>query len=103
MPSPIPFIERTWFAIAPDGTEQDVAVRVEAPVQDPRGEWRALVSVGCLESRIHSIAGIDSWQAMGLAMNFAANRVCHFSENGWKFYWERGGDIASLADLANVS
>jgi len=96
-------MERTWFAIAPDGTEHDLKIWVGLPTQAPRGEWRSTVSLGALESRNHSIAGIDSWQAILLAMSFAATRVGHFAEDGWKFYWERGGDVASPGDLVSVS
>ena len=102
MTSAIPFVKRTWFAIAPDGAEHDVVISVGLPAQVPRGEWRAVVSVGCLESRTHSIAGIDSWQALCLAMSFAATRVGHFAEDGWRFYWERDGDIATPEDLAGA-
>jgi len=29
--------------------------------------------------------------AASLAMRFAATRVGHFAEDGWRFFWERGG------------
>jgi hypothetical protein len=94
--------ERTWFAVAPDGTEHEVVLRVGVPTLEPGGEWRAPVSLGALESRIHNIAGVDAWQAVTLAMRFAATRVSHFAEEGWLFYWDHGGDPASPSELADA-
>lgn len=103
MPSQPFTAERTWFAIAPDGTEHDVVVGVGLPTKADRGEWRCIASLGCLETHTHSIAGIDSWQAIGLAMSFAAGQLSRFTANGWRFYWERGGELATPEDLAAVS
>ena len=94
--------ERAWFAVAPDGPEHDVVLRVGLPALAPGGEWRAEVTLGALESHVHSIAGIDAWQAVTLAMRFAATRLGLFAEDGWRFYWERGGDAASATELANA-
>lgn len=102
-PSQARAAERTWFAVAPDGTEHDVVVSVGVPIKTERGEWRSVASVGCLEARTHSIAGIDAWQAIGLAMRFAADRLTHFADEGWQFYWERGGELATSEDLAAAS
>jgi hypothetical protein len=93
--------ERVWFAVAPDGSEHEVAIRVMVPIKADRGEWRAGVSIG-IDSKPYSIAGIDSWQAVCLAMSFAATRLKHLAEDGWVFYWERGGDVATPEDLASV-
>jgi hypothetical protein len=95
--------ERIWFAVAPDGSEHEVAIRVMVPVKAASGEWRAAVSLGEIDSKkSHSIAGIDSWQAICLGMSFAATCLSHFSEDGWMFYWERGGDLATPEDLTSA-
>lgn len=101
MSDPIVAAERVWFGIAPDGTEVDVVIRVSVPMLQHGGEWRAPVSLGVLESNIHNIAGVDAWQAISLAMRFAATRVAHFADDGWRFYWERGGELASPVELAD--
>lgn len=94
--------ERTWFGVAPDGAEKEVVLRIGVPTVAPGGEWRSTVSLGILESRTYDIAGIDAWQAISLSMRFAASRIGHFAENGWKFYWERDGELALPADLADA-
>ena len=96
--------ERTWFAVAPDGTEHQVILRVGIPVLAPSGEWWAAVSLGALEPpRAQRIAGLDAWQAMHLAMRFVATRVGHFADDGWQFYWERGGERAAPSELLEGS
>jgi hypothetical protein len=94
--------ERVWFAVAPDGSGHEVAIRVMVPTKADRGEWRAAVSIGGTDSRPCSIAGIDSWQAICLAMSFSATRLGHFAEDGWAFYWEREGEAAIPEDLASA-
>ena len=99
MPSPTIVADRSWFAIAPDGTEHDVVMTVYLPYLGEGGEWRCPVTISRLELKPLAIAGIDSWQAIHLAMKFAATRLGHFADQGWKFYWERGGELAAREDL----
>jgi hypothetical protein len=94
-------VERTWFAVAPDGTEHELVLRVYVPVVEADGVLRAHLSLGVLQERTHGIAGVDGWQAVTLAMKFAAFRLGHFIEDGWQFYWERGGEIASPSQLTD--
>ena len=91
--------ERTWLAVAPDGTEHELVLRVGIPTQAPGGEWWSAVSLGVLESREQRVAGVDAWQAVELAMRFIASRVGHFAADGWQFYWERDGEPAAPSDL----
>ena len=91
--------ERTLCAIAPDGAEHEVTLRVGVPTAAPSGEWWASVSLGALEARQHRIAGIDAWQAVQLAMRFVVTRVGDFAVGGWQFYTERGGERASPSEL----
>ena len=91
--------ERILFAVAPDGAEHEVALRVGVPTAAPSGEWWAAVSLGVLEARQHRIAGIDAWQAVQLAMRFVVTRVGHFAADGWQFYTERGGERTSPSEL----
>ncbi|WP_206098448.1 hypothetical protein, partial [Oleiagrimonas sp. MCCC 1A03011] len=96
----LPAAERIWIGVAPDGTEHQVHISVGVPTQQPGGEWTAPVSLGAVEARVYKIAGIDAWQAVTLAMQFAATRIGDFAEDGWQFFWERGGSPAKPSDLA---
>lgn len=91
--------ERRWFAIAPDGSEHEIVIRVGAPKPQPGGEWSASISLGSLDAHIYEIAGIDGWQAVTLAMRYATTRLGHFAEEDWRFYWDRGGELTTPGDL----
>jgi hypothetical protein len=92
--------QRIWFAVAPDGTEHEVVISVGLPTHELSGDWYSVVSVGCLDPQTYTIFGVDSWQAICLSMRFAATRLSHFIEAGWRFYWTRDGELAMLEDLA---
>ena len=93
------YIERTWIAVAPDGIEHDLILRVGLPKPRPEGDWVAAVSLGALDSHQFEIHGMDSWQAMELGMQHVAVLTRHYQSKGWRFLWERGGEEASPKDL----
>ena len=45
--------ERIWFAVAPDGSEHTLVLRVGVPTQQPEGQWGASISLGVLDPRAH--------------------------------------------------
>jgi hypothetical protein len=91
-------VERSWYVVSPEGVGYDLILRVGAPVKRG-GDWACSVSLGVLETRSYTLYGVDSWQAVQLAILFIARRIADFSGNGWKFYWEKDGDEASPNDL----
>ena len=91
--------ERTLFALAPDGGEHEVVLRVFSPTLQPGGEWGGMVSLGTLQSRPYLICGVDAQQATELGMQFIALRIGHFVTDGWQFYGERGGHVTSASEL----
>ena len=94
--------EKIWFAVSPEGVEVDVVVSVGVPTRGEHGEWYSNVSMGLLDQTVCSIAGIDSWQAVGLAMRFVETQLRYFTEDGWRFYWSRGGELATLKDFGSA-
>jgi hypothetical protein len=91
--------ERKWFAIAPDGSQKEVLLRVGVPITNAKGTWLAEASIDGLDHRSYPIAGVDAWQATSLAMKFLVSRVEHYVDMGWKFYWEQNGKEASSNHL----
>ena len=71
-------------------------------MREPSGDWSVMVNLAGLEHDPYKIFGMDSWQAAALGMKFVASRVGDFSERGWKFFWERGGECASSEELGFV-
>lgn len=94
------YIERAWVAIAPDGIEHDLILRVGFPKPRPGGDWVTAVSLGVLDAHLFEIHGMDSWQAMDLGMHHVAVLTRHYQSKGWRFLWESGGEEASPAELA---
>ena len=92
-------LEREWFAVAPDGTEHALVLRVGLPVLQSDGHWTAAASLGVLDPHVHAISGMDSWQAVLESVRFIVASVKHFEQRGWRFYWERGGEPATPAEL----
>jgi hypothetical protein len=90
---------RTWRAIAPDGSEHTVCLRIALPAEQPSGDWSAAASLAPIEPKIRQIHGVDAWQATSLAMRFLADRVEHLAEQGWRFYWDRDDAPASATQL----
>jgi hypothetical protein len=99
MTSPQPCVERTWHAVAPNGTgEGAVTFRVGSPKREPAGEYGVVVSFDPIEPQ-RTIFGVDERQAVSLGMRFLAARVADLSERGWQFFWRKDGERASADDL----
>jgi hypothetical protein len=93
------FVEREWLGIDPSEAEHKLLLRVGNISLQPRGDWTAEVSLGDIDPRSYTVHGTDSWQAMHEGMRFAAARIKHLEKEGWRFYFERGDEQASAADL----
>jgi hypothetical protein len=92
-------VEREWLAIAPDGSERRLVLRISNLSRQPTGDWTADVSLAGVEPRTYTVHGVDTWQAVHEGMRFAAVRIKYFEDNGWAFYFERGDEKASASDL----
>jgi hypothetical protein len=101
MDTPRTAIERTWYAVAPNGLGEGlVTIGVEVPRQQSSGDWGVRVSLGGLEpDPAGPIFGIDGWQAVSLGMKFVAARLVDFADRGWRFYWSQDGELADLESL----
>lgn len=97
-------IARTWYAVAPEaGGEGAITVGLDLPRQQSGGDWGVRVSLGGLEpDPAGPIFGVDGWQAVGLGMKFIAARLVDFADRGWRFYWTKGGELATVEDLRNA-
>lgn len=99
MASPESGIERSWHAVAPNGTgEGAVTFRVGSPRREPAGEYAVVVSFDPIEPH-RTIYGVDERQAISLGMRFLAARVADLSERGWQFFWRKNGERTTADDL----
>lgn len=100
MTPPAPEIQRTWYAVSPNGdAEGPITFGVGLPLPEPDSGWAVEVSLGGIEPDPRKIFGEDGWQAVALGMRFVTARLADFSERGWRFYWSKGGEPASVEDL----
>jgi hypothetical protein len=93
-------IKRAFHAISPSGEERLCELSVDLPLAKPGGEWGAVVNIEGLEARSHEIFGVDAWQAVQLGMRFLATRLENFESDGWRYFWEVGGEQACAQSLA---
>jgi hypothetical protein len=63
-----------------------VRIRVARPEPDPRGDFQCTVELKGLERR-SKIYGVDSFQALVLALRFLETRVSTLLEEGWRFFF----------------
>jgi hypothetical protein len=90
--------ERTWFAVAPDGKGLDISVRVGQPYRASDVSWACPIAVTGIYDKLQPIEGIDSLQAIELALRLAAQLLCGFVDRGGTLFWERNGDPVSVVD-----
>jgi hypothetical protein len=82
--------------ISPDGAARPYLIRLAMP--RPSGEdWQCDVQFGKPTAKVRPIYGVDSWQALTLAMQFArVNLECDIPA-GWKVHWH--GEPVAVAKL----
>jgi hypothetical protein len=94
-----PIAQRTWHAVSPSGEHITFDLAISAPRPGNHNDWVCTVTFGLVDAYPYTINGMDTWQAVELSLGFAAARVSHFLENGWQFFWERGGEPANPSEL----
>jgi len=94
--------ERIWYAVSPEGSGAELALRIGMPHETADMGWACEVSLGVLEAPPLTIYGADSWQALQLAMHFVARRLGYFSKQGWKFYWAKNEDAVDPDELVRI-
>ncbi|WFO51850.1 DUF6968 family protein [Aeromonas veronii] len=75
-------------AISTEGEQLTLKIAIKAPEPDPRsagGDWRCKVKLAGLSDKTF-IYGIDSLQALSLAIKFVETELRAFSDAGWQFY-----------------
>jgi hypothetical protein len=94
----IPIAERTVFAVDKDGQEFEIRAAVGVPYEAESGSWACPV---CLEGlrNLPDMYGVDSLQALLLALKAIRNMLSYFVEQGGKLYWEKGGEELTVDEL----
>ena len=91
--------ERKIFSISPDGQKKLLRIAIGQPYQVDDVSWACPVIVGGLHKMLKDIVGIDSWQALSLAIALVRQLLGYYVEDGAELYWKEGGEKVSLDDL----
>ena len=91
--------ERKIFSISPDGQKKLLRIAIGQPYQVDDVSWACPVIVDGLHKKFKDIVGIDSWQALNLAIALVRQLLGYYVEDGAELYWKEGGEKVSLDDL----
>jgi hypothetical protein len=75
-------------AISTEGEQLTLKIAINAPEPDPKsacGDWRCKVKLAGLSDKTF-IYGVDSLQALSLAIKYVETELRAFSDAGWQFY-----------------
>ena len=91
--------ERKIFSISPDGEKKFLKIAIGQPYQVDDVSWTCPLIVEGLHKKLKDAVGIDSWQALGLAIALVRQLLGYYVEDGAEMYWKEGGEKVSLDDL----
>jgi hypothetical protein len=90
---------RKIFSISPDGEKKFLKIAIGQPYQVDDVSWACPLIVEGLHKELKDTVGIDSWQALGLAIALVRQLLGYYVEDGAELYWKEGGEKVSLDDL----
>jgi heme-degrading monooxygenase HmoA len=82
-----PVVERVFAARSADGREWEMQVRLWAPKPAKLAPWSCDLEITELHSPPKPLYGVDSWQSLQLALEFAASMLQHFQSQGGTLRW----------------
>jgi hypothetical protein len=91
--------ERKLYAIAADGRGFEIHLAIGTPYQITKLEWACSSRVAGLLPDVKDVHGGDSWQALQLACQLAAQLLEYFVQDGGRLFQEEGGEPVQLSEL----
>jgi len=77
---------RTLLARDENGLEFELTIAVGAPYEISENEWACPASMEGLHARLHDMHGVDSWQALQLALNAVGQLLVYFVKDGGQLF-----------------
>ena len=77
-------------SVSPDGVQKISSVGIGVPVEESTGDYGCTVWLPDSDSK--TIFGVDSLQALSLAMQFSGHRIHDLISKGWKFFYPESDD-----------
>ena|SRR5579871_4772773 len=96
--------ERRLEALYPDIGLTSIHLRIGRPVPRDERDWSCPVQVEGLRlwHGFGEFAGVDSWQALLLALGFVQAILSAEAERGVVFHWESSEDAISIEELFSL-
>ena len=91
--------ERKLFSLSPDRQKKILRIGIGKPYQVDDISWACPVIVDGLHKNLKDAIGIDSWQALSLAIALVRQLLGYYVQDGAELYWKAGGEKVSLNDL----
>lgn len=93
---------RKLKAVDANGKASDLEIVIGLPFEVSQDEWACPVSLEGLFKHRGSVFGVDSLQALMLAIKFVKDLLEDFYEKGGKICWFDDGKPVSLEDLLHL-
>jgi len=90
--------ERTIYAIDKDSRGFEIRLMVGKPYFDGR-DWACPVAMIGLHGVFPDMRGVDSWQALTIAMQLIGRLLTYFVEDGGRLFWEESGAELTVEEL----
>jgi hypothetical protein len=101
-----PIAERVLFAVDKNGREFDIGLKIGIPykIEGQHDEWACPVALVGLHRGFPDMRGIDSLQALSLALRLSRILLEAFIESdGGRIYFEKGGPELTVDEAFGVS
>lgn len=82
-----PIIERVFAARTVEGHEWEMHVKLWAPRPAELAPWSCNLEITYLFTPPKPLYGLDSWQSLQFALQFAASMLQHFQSQGGELRW----------------
>lgn len=90
---------RLLCAVSPEGDCFDLHIHIDAPRPHATLDWVCKLHITQLFSPANDLYGVDSWQALQLALKMARTQLQNFIDRGGLLYWHGSADLVSVDDL----
>ncbi|HEY3901295.1 MAG TPA: hypothetical protein VGM54_21985 [Chthoniobacter sp.] len=98
-----PIATRSFNCVDPDGEQFEFTVEIGQPTplsDQPGSDWCCPLTLP-FDNKERKLFGVDSWQALGLALSLVYSELAGFLERGGKLYYPDTTDEFVLGDFSH--
>lgn len=94
-----PLAECALLAVDRSGREFPITIGVGRPYETGPQEWACPVRLGGLYEDLRDQHGVDSWQALQLALRLVSQLLGYFVEDGGRLLWPDTREEMAVEEL----